>query len=51
MINLATMFETGKEVMVYITPAFVALVLWRLNAVERSVRELRTMFIEFLKDK
>ena len=51
MINVEAMFGVAKDGIFYLTPAFVALVLWRLNSVERSIRELRAMFFEFLKNQ
>ncbi len=43
------MLEFAKEGLTYITPAFIALVLWRLSALERDMKELKTMVFDILK--
>jgi hypothetical protein len=49
--NLADLAETLKPLYEIITPAFIALTLWRMAAVERSLEKLNKLLMQHLLDQ
>jgi hypothetical protein len=49
--NLADLAEVLKPLYEIITPAFIALTLWRMAAVERSLEKLNKLLMQHLLDE